>query len=85
MYSDAIKRGSMVYLDADVVVLERLDALMQPSGITACNDDLSGCSFVIDKSRPWPGNPSLQRDLYVNSGVLGLADDTREFLDVARD
>lgn len=69
-YVDAIKRGAFVYLDADVIVLKPLDGLWAYDVLTACRDDLSGCSFIADKCRPWVNHPELRGDRYFNSGVF---------------
>lgn len=73
-YEDAARGGSFVYLDADVVVLDRLDELLDPTDpyLTACRDDLDGCPFIHDRQHPWPGDPQLFNQRYVNTGVMGF-------------
>lgn len=72
MYRMAMDGGPFVYLDGDIVVLRRLDALFASAGLTASADDLSGCPFIVDRTHPWPGDPTLANRRYVNSGVLGF-------------
>ena len=83
MYREAIAEGPFVYLDADVVVLDDLRELLASPGLTACNDDLRGCPFVVDRTHPWPRDPELVNAVYVNSGVLGFGEHCGRLLDDA--
>jgi hypothetical protein len=84
MYCDAIASGSFVYLDADVVVLDRLDDLWPDTGLIATHDGLEACRFIPEPRFPWPGDPELRNDRYINSGVMGFGADTSQFLEFAR-
>ena len=75
-------RGPFVYLDGDIVVLRPLDELFSSSGLTACADDLSGCPFIVDRTHPWPGAPTLLNRRYINSGVLGFGQDMSSWVGV---
>jgi O-methyltransferase len=80
-YADAIQRGSFLYLDCDVVVLDRLDELLNGHEIAAADDDLTECPFIADRRYPWPGDPSLPNNLYINSGVVFFPAESRAFLE----
>ncbi len=69
-YADAIKIGSFLYLDADIIVLQKLDGLVAGNHLTVCRDRLTECSFIADPSKPWVGRPELSGDFYFNSGVF---------------
>lgn len=69
-YALASKQGAFVYLDADIVVLKLLDALWSEDVFTTTRDDLSGCDFIADRSRPWAARPELSGAGYFNSGVF---------------
>lgn len=82
MYRLAMDGGPFVYLDGDIVVLDRLDRLVDSAGLTASSDDLTGCPFIADRAHPWPGDPALVNRRYVNSGVLGFGADLVEWVEV---
>jgi hypothetical protein len=69
-YWDAIARGPFIWLDSDVIVVDRLDALEPQEELVACRDDLSGCPFIEDKVHPWPARPDLDSGRYFNAGVF---------------
>ncbi|WP_172198409.1 hypothetical protein [Niveibacterium sp. COAC-50] len=71
-YAHAAKSGGFVYLDADVIVLQTLDAFDGVSNFTACRDDLSECDFVRDRMRPWENHPDCSGARYFNSGVFAV-------------
>lgn len=82
LYRHAIEAGDFLYLDSDIVVLESLSALTGFDSMAACPDDLSGCPFISDRRHPWPGDPALENDVYVNSGVLFFPKSARSFIDL---
>jgi len=69
-YLDAITEGSFAHLDADIIVLGDLTELQNEHYFVACRDDMSECSFILDKSKPWPNKPGLTGERYFNSGVF---------------
>lgn len=73
-YADAAKTGGFIYLDADILVLQPLDDLIDVSTFTACRDDLSECPFILDTRHPWANNPQWTSELYFNSGVFAVPD-----------
>ncbi len=72
--------GHVVYLDADVVVLESLTELASISTLAAAPDDLSAAPYVADRRHPWPNDPGLENRRYINSGVLVLPASALDFL-----
>ena len=85
-YAEALNDfGDFIYLDADIVVLEELDALQSAGKLKACADDLSACPFIADRRRPWPGDAGLINERYVNSGILGVPQNLSAFLECLRD
>ena len=67
-FAAALQGGSFIYLDADAIVLDNLDDLGGGSSIGGVLVDLNiGHTFVQDKKRPWPGNPSLINRRYIMS------------------
>jgi hypothetical protein len=66
----ALREGSVIYLDADAIVLEALDELWGGPEIRGCADDLQYCPFIIDKTRPWSGDTTLVNRCYINSGAF---------------
>ena len=81
VYANAIREGSFLYLDSDIVVLEELSSLTGFDRLAACPDDLSGCDFIADRRCPWPGNPTLENRKYVNAGVIWFPESVAPFLD----
>jgi len=73
-YADAAKNGGFIYLDADILVLQPLEDLIDVSTFTACRDDLSECPFILDTCSPWENYPQWTSELYFNSGVLAAPD-----------
>lgn len=69
-YAIAAKAGDFVYLDGDIVVLKSLEALWAVDAFTSTRDDLRGCDFIPDRSRPWASRPELSGAGYFNSGVF---------------
>jgi hypothetical protein len=69
-YSLASCDGGFVYLDSDIIVLQKLKELENVSYFTACKDDLSECPFIINKLYPWENYPTIQASNYFNSGVF---------------
>lgn len=70
-YAEALRGGSTIYLDADAIVLESLDGLWGGNSIKGVFVDLEdGHTFIEDKERPWPGNPSLVNRSYIMSGAF---------------
>ena len=68
-FAEALKAGSFIYLDADAIVLDSLDGMWGGTSIKGVLVDLKdGHKFVTDKTRPWPGNPSLVNRCYIMSG-----------------
>jgi O-methyltransferase len=80
-YRRAMEGGGFLYLDSDIIVLERLDELAACGNFAGCPDDLSGCPFIADKRHPWPGDPELENRIYINSGVFFAPSSTREFIE----
>jgi len=66
----ALRGGSVIYLDADAIILENLDGMWGGGKIRGCDDDLKYCPFIPDKTRAWPGDPSLVNRRYINSGAF---------------
>ncbi len=64
----ALQEGSVIFLDADAIVLEDFDQLWGGTEIRGCADDLRYCPYIQDRSRPWPGDPALINLNYINSG-----------------
>lgn len=80
-YKDAAQGDGFVYLDSDIVVVNRIDSLinaLNQSQFTACRDDLSECAFIENKHHPWPNHPSLSARYYFNSGVFAAPSELRE-------
>jgi len=77
--------GGFAYLDADIIVLAELREMFAPDRLRAAPDNLSACSFIADRRRPWPGDPSLVNEIYVNSGVLSVPPGMGDFLQRLRD
>jgi len=73
-YADAAKSGGFIYLDADILVLQPLEDLIDVSKFTACRDDLSECPFILDTHHPWENNPQWTSEKYFNSGVFAVPD-----------
>ena len=69
-YRLAISDGSFLFLDSDIIVLDGLSELEDRERLVACADDLSECRMIQDKRRPWPGDPNLEADVFINSGVV---------------
>ena len=69
-FAAALREGSVIYLDADAIVLENLDDLWGGSHIKGVFADLENCTFIQDKNRPWPGSPSLVNRCYIMSGAF---------------
>jgi hypothetical protein len=67
-FAAALREGSVIYLDADAIVLENLDDLWGGSHIKGVFVDLENHTFIQDKNRPWPGNPSQVNRCYIMSG-----------------
>lgn len=84
-YADAAKRGGFIYLDSDILVLHPLIDLKDVKKFTACRDDLSGCSFIDDKKRPWKKYPQWTSDRYFNSGVFAAPAGFGEFFNNLRE
>jgi len=80
-YGAAIRSGGFLYLDADIVVLERLHELQALETLAACPDDLSHCPGIPNKSYPWPNAPQLERRRYINSGVMWFPLSARGFVE----
>lgn len=71
-YAQAAGVGGFVYLDADILVLQPLEALIDVKDFTACRDDLTECPFISDSSRPWEFDTHLCGRKYFNSGVFAV-------------
>ena len=70
-FVEALRGGSVLYLDADAIVLENLDDLWGGSRIKGVLVDIEqGHAFIKDKKHPWPGNPSLVNRCYIMSGAF---------------
>jgi hypothetical protein len=80
-YKQASIEGGFVYLDSDVVVLQRLEALENVKQFTACRDDLSECPFITDKTHPWIHFPWISSAAYFNSGVFACPSGYSAFFD----
>jgi len=83
-YAKALEEGDFLYLDADIIVLDALDELWGFPTLAGCPDDLSACGFIEDKRHPWPGDPGLVNETYVNSGVLFFPRAVKEFVEDLR-
>ena len=80
-----VEFGNFVYLDSDIIVLASLDDLGAGSKLKGAPDDLSACTFIEDPRHPWPGDPSLVNDCYVNSGVLFVPAELSDFFEHLRE
>ncbi|MCP3177578.1 hypothetical protein MJO47_10740 [Desulfuromonas sp. KJ2020] len=78
-YSRAARKGSFIYLDADIIIVKPLIALIAVDCFTACRDDLRECSFISDPMRPWSSSPQLSGENYFNSGVFAVPSGFFEF------
>jgi hypothetical protein len=86
VWAHALASGPFVYLDADAIVLEALDAFSDAEAICACPDELSQCDYIADRAFPWPNAPQSRNEVYVNSGVLYFPVAARWFLEhIARE
>lgn len=72
--------GAVLYLDADIVVLEDLGDVTAVPALAAAPDDLSAAPYITDVRHPWPQDPELENRRYVNSGVLVLPPAALDFL-----
>jgi hypothetical protein len=77
--------GDFLYLDADIIVLGELGSLRGSALLRAAPDDLSACPFITDRHHPWPGDPELSNDCYVNSGVLYVPAGLSDFFEYMRE
>lgn len=75
----AAEGGGFLYLDADILVLQPLDALLEGTAFIACRDDLRECTFIGDPTRPWVAAPELSGAGYFNSGVLSIPHGFEDF------
>jgi hypothetical protein len=70
-FAEALRGGSVIYLDADAIVLENLDELWGGDRIKGVLDDLEEqrdyLTFIQDPKRPWPEDPSLLNRCYIAS------------------
>ena len=69
-YMEAFEDGDFLYLDSDVIVLQPIQEITDHKNITRCYDDLSCVRCVRDTQYPWPGDPSLENRVFINSGVF---------------
>jgi hypothetical protein len=69
-FASALREGSLIYLDADAIVLEGLGEIWGGTAISGCADDLAYCPFIPDKARPWTGDQSIINRCYINSGAF---------------
>jgi len=83
-FATALREGSVIYLDADAIVLENLDGMWGGSEIRGCDDDLQYCPFILDKIRPWPAEPTLVNRRYINSGAFFAPVDRYPFFEHLR-
>ena len=80
VFADAVQEGGFLYLDADAIVLERLDEFQNEEAICGSPDDLSECSFVSDRAHPWPNMPELTNDVYLNASPLYFPEAAHDFV-----
>lgn len=78
-YSHAAREGGFIFLDADIIVVNPLPALIDVEDFTACRDDLRECPFISDPKRPWEYEPDLSGEQYFNSGVFAVPAGFYEF------
>lgn len=67
-FATALREGSVIYLDADAIVLDSLNDLWGGNHIKGVYVDLENHAFIPDKTHPWPGNPALVNRCYIMSG-----------------
>lgn len=80
----ALRGGSVIYLDADAIVLENLDGMWGGGKIRGCHDDLKYCPFISDKIHAWLGDPSLVNRRYINSGAFFVPAERYSFFEQLR-
>lgn len=78
-YMRALEDGDFLYLDSDVIVLQPIQEITYHKNITGCFDDLNSVRCIRDPQYPWPGDPSLENRIFINSGVFYAPTSRSEF------
>ncbi|MDR2884810.1 MAG: hypothetical protein LBV09_06840, partial [Deferribacteraceae bacterium] len=79
-YNQAIKQGSFLYLDSDIIILEDISELLLLKKFSGCADDMSACSFIENKQFPWK-DKNLENTRYINTGVFFAPQGLSPFFD----
>ena len=66
-FANALQQGSVLYLDADAIVLEDLSEFWGGSVVKGVFVDLATHPFIADPVHPWPGDPALVNHCYIMS------------------
>jgi len=83
-FAQAVREGDMIFLDADAIVLESLADMWGGNVIRGCADYLEYCSFIPDKTHPWPSHATLTNKRYINSGGFFAPSSQFEFFEHLR-
>jgi len=80
-FAAATRTGSVLFLDADAIVVDNLEEFWGGPEILGCPDTLEYCRFIADPEHPWPLAPSLRNTRYINSGAFFAPAETAEFFE----